>query len=324
MDDATIEFDGSASAPAGGDPPGVSAPPEPPSPPEPPELLDPARMPCSEVWGGNREVDRGVVTAGLDVWVWSRPAQDAGRGGDIHYVSSCASGRVTRLLVADVSGHGDVVAAEAERLRDLMRRFVNFVDPTRFVRAMNRRFAALEGDRFATAAVGTFFAPGRELSLCNAGHPPPVVRRPTGAWETVVDHAVRDGGTLRDLPLGVSREVEYRQVRVDFGPGDLAIMVSDGVLEARSPDGAMFGIERLLAALDRAAPGECEAPEPRAIVAAVREGLLDWTRSRFTDDTTVLVFRGNAVPSTVFDTLVAPFRVLGNYVSTRRLDARIR
>jgi sigma-B regulation protein RsbU (phosphoserine phosphatase) len=56
-----------------------------------------------EVWGGNAAIDNGVIMPGLDAWVYARPYQQQAAGGDIHYVSSCATGRIIRLLVADVS-----------------------------------------------------------------------------------------------------------------------------------------------------------------------------------------------------------------------------
>src|SRR5437899_58220 len=94
-------------------------------------------MQCMEVWGGNQVVDSSVAMAGLDAWVYSRPYGQADGGGDVHYVSSCATGRITRLLVADVSGHGVAVCDVAAQLRTLMRRYVNYLDQTRFVRSMN-------------------------------------------------------------------------------------------------------------------------------------------------------------------------------------------
>ena len=130
-----------------------------------------------EVWGGNQAVDCGVVMSGLDAWLYSRPLH-AEKGGDVHYVSSCATGRVTRMLVADVSGHGAAVADTAGRLRQLMRRYVNHLDQTRFVSALNREFLALpERGGFATSVVGTFFAPTNRLLISNAGHPPPLLYR---------------------------------------------------------------------------------------------------------------------------------------------------
>src|SRR5438477_8597012 len=117
-------------------------------------------MQCMEVWGGNQPTNSGVVMAGLDAWVYSKPYENASSGGDVYYVSSCATGRITRLLVADVSGHGASVAQTAAGLRGLMRRHVNQIDQTRFVRSMNEQFQALSAaGSFATAVVTTFFAP---------------------------------------------------------------------------------------------------------------------------------------------------------------------
>src|SRR4051812_11353456 len=98
-------------------------------------------MQCMEIWGGNQQVDTTVLMPGLEAWVYSHAYGDsAAGGGDVHYVSSCATGRVTRLLLADVSGHGAPVCDVAGTLRSLMRRYVNYIDQAEFVRAMNGQF----------------------------------------------------------------------------------------------------------------------------------------------------------------------------------------
>src|SRR3954447_8066334 len=140
---------------------------------------------CMEVWGGNRSADAGVIMAGLDAWVYCRPFMDTGGGGgDVFSVSSCATGRITRLLIADVAGHGEVVSSTATQLQRLMRRYVNHLDQAQFVRSMNRQFTTLgTAGCFATAVVTTFFSPTNELTLCNAGHPPPLLYRArTRSW----------------------------------------------------------------------------------------------------------------------------------------------
>jgi hypothetical protein len=78
-------------------------------------------MQCMEVWGGSQLTARGVEFGGLDAWVYSKPHGDAEHGGDVYYASSCGTGRITRLLLADVAGHGNAVAATAADLRNLMR-----------------------------------------------------------------------------------------------------------------------------------------------------------------------------------------------------------
>jgi hypothetical protein len=56
-----------------------------------------------EIWGGNHAADAGVSTPGLDLWVCSRPHEHAVSGRDVHYVSLCASGVITRFILADIS-----------------------------------------------------------------------------------------------------------------------------------------------------------------------------------------------------------------------------
>ena len=122
-----------------------------PSPTQPMEALQ-----CMQIWGGNSEIDNGVSLAGIDCWVYSRPFQSAASshsnagaagnaavssasssgGGDIHFVTSCATGRITRLVVADVSGHGAPVAEMATSLRRLMRRHATLT---------SRPFCAMRG-----------------------------------------------------------------------------------------------------------------------------------------------------------------------------------
>ena len=114
------------------------------------------QMQCMEVWGGNQGVDQHFHLPGLDVWLYSRPFDNASNGGDVYYLSSCASGRISRLLLADVSGHGPVVSQFALRLRDLMRRNINRVSQVQFVEGMNEEFINFQQEGlFATTLVGT-------------------------------------------------------------------------------------------------------------------------------------------------------------------------
>src|SRR5689334_4344170 len=79
-------------------------------------------MRCMEIWGGNHAADACVATPGLDLWLYSQPYQGAENGGDVHYVSLCGGGRITRFLLADVAGHGAEVAPMARLLRGLLRK----------------------------------------------------------------------------------------------------------------------------------------------------------------------------------------------------------
>lgn len=152
------------------------------------------KMRCLEVWGGNTPVDNGVVMPGLDAWVYSRPHNGSEHGGDVYYVSSCVCGYMTRLLLADVSGHGESAAKEANKLRYLMRKHVNSCDQSAFVSKLNNAFSGVsDGAGFATAVAATYLAVENILIVCNAGQPAPLwYRAKTDTWQQLdLDAAMR-------------------------------------------------------------------------------------------------------------------------------------
>src|SRR5262245_8448106 len=204
-------------------------------------------MACMEVWGGNALVNNSVTMAGLDAWVYSKPLPSAQEARDVYYVSSCATGRITRLLVADVSGHGEKVRGTAAVLRNLMRRYVNHLDQQHFVRSMNRQFTELsDAGCFATAVVTTFFGPTNYLTLCNAGHPTPLLyRAKTRAW-SLLARGERQGEGIADIPLGVLDNSDYEQMAVQLDVGDLVLCYSDSLIESKDTDGEMLGERGLL------------------------------------------------------------------------------
>ncbi len=262
---------------------------------------EPLTLQCSEVWGGNDEVNRGVVMPGLDAWIFSKPVGEEAFGGDIHYLSSCATGRITRMLVADVSGHGAAVAELAVRLRNVMRRFMNYVDQSHLMELVNKEFVTqTDSGRFATAMAATFWAPTREIEISNAGHPPPMLYRArTNAWAALqAEHAGGKGKetatTGDDLPLGIMDASTYGRFRVRLAPGDVLAVYTDGFIEARNVRGEFLGEQGLLDALAGLDVNKPETIAPTAydrVRAFAGGGPLD-------DDATILVLRLNdlAVP----------------------------
>ena len=139
---------------------------------------------CMEIWGGIEPVERTVATPGLDLWVFSQPFGGDEQGGDVYYVTLCGGGLITRIVVADVSGHGSSVAEFSLSLRSLLRKNINQKSQKRLVERLNRQFADMaEMQRFATALVITYLASTDRLSVCNAGHPRPLFYQASeGKW----------------------------------------------------------------------------------------------------------------------------------------------
>jgi len=249
-----------------------------------------------EVWGGSQLTAAGVEFGGLDAWVYSKPYGAAHAGGDVYYASSCATGRISRLLLADVSGHGSAVASTAADLRTLMRRFVNRLDQTEFVRLLNQQFMELsEGGTFATAIVSTFFAPSRRLTVCNAGHPRPLMYHAAQQrWDFLGHHSLGDSAksTPSNIPLGMLDLSEYEQFDVELEPGDCVVSYTDALIESRDADGKDLGEAGVLRIMRHL--GDVEPS--RLIDALLKEIGGRHPENLTEDDVTVLVVRVNGRP----------------------------
>ena len=116
-----------------------------------------------------------VELPGLNAWVHSVPAGPGDAGGDVHYVSVCPSCIVSRIALADVSGHGQAVAVLGEKLRELMQRYLRELEQVALMRDLNQAVREELGDgHYATmVAVGWHGRRGL-LVMTNAGHPPPL------------------------------------------------------------------------------------------------------------------------------------------------------
>ena len=66
----------------------------------------PRHLACAETWTSNKRTESLVELPGLTAWVDSLPVGPGHAGGDVHYVSVCPSCIVSRIALADVSGHG--------------------------------------------------------------------------------------------------------------------------------------------------------------------------------------------------------------------------
>lgn len=218
----------------------------------------PYRLSCLELRGGNDSVCYPAEIAGLAGWVSSRPLSPATHGGDLHYLSLCSRGELARVVLADVAGHGDVVSAVADRLRDALRQNVERFDQSILIRELNDAFLqGAEGVQFATAFVLSYQAKLDEMRYTNAGHLPPLwYRASEGKWSLA--GSAEDTEELSDLPLGLIPGTPYTQTPARFEPEDVLVLYTDGVTECRNPQGMPLGIDgflKLAEALPLGTPG---------------------------------------------------------------------
>lgn len=240
---------------------------------------------CMDIWSGNQSVASDVVTPGLELSVFSQPYHGASRGGDVHYVSLCASGYITRMLLADVSGHGEAVAETSHQLRSIVRRFMNSMSQTRLVREINREFTGLtQSARFATAIVATYLASQSRLVLCNAGHPRPLwYQQRTGKWSFVTQDLIGTG-RVTNLPLGFDESTSYQQFSLTLEKGDIFLLYTDALTEARDGDDKMLGEAGLLSLVE-----SVPVTNVRDLSRAVLARLDEYSNGRPADDDITLL-----------------------------------
>ncbi len=107
------------------------------------------------------------------------------------------------------------------------------------------------GMLFVTAIAGIIDTATGETQLCRAGHDAPVLIRPGAALQFIDIEA--------GPPLCVLEDYAYPAVRMTLQPGDLLVLISDGVTEAQDPPENLYGRERILAYLNTLEPAKGSA-----------------------------------------------------------------
>jgi hypothetical protein len=172
-----------------------------------------------------------------------RPAGQV--GGDFFLILPTTRGGVL-VAIGDVSGKGMPAAMTVSVLLGTLRTLAQYTtSPAEILAAANRTLASRSQDGFTTCLV-VRGDPDGVLTLANAGHLPPYCNGEELAIE---------GG----LPLGVQPQTSYPEVRFELKPGDQLTLLTDGVIEARSRGGELFGFTRAQASSRQTAEQIAEA-----------------------------------------------------------------
>jgi sigma-B regulation protein RsbU (phosphoserine phosphatase) len=160
----------------------------------------------------------------------------------------CPSCIVSRIALADVSGHGQAVAVFGEKLRELMQRYLRDLEQIALMRDLNQAVREELGDgHYATMVAVGWHASRGLVVMTNAGHPSPLwYRASRNDWSWLETQHTSERGRLAGVPLGLFADATYDRVVVKPQSGDLIVLYSDGVSEATSPDGNELGRDGLM------------------------------------------------------------------------------
>ena len=223
---------------------------------------------------------RVTVSGGLE------PAYEG--GGDT--VDYAVDGEIAHLSILDGMGHG-IRSAQLATLAVSAYRHARRADH-HLAHVVQRIDAAVaesfDGVAFLTGHVAELDTGSGVFRWVNAGHPPPLLLRD--------EQVLRELHVEPTLPLGLGGllDEDPHIGTVTLRPGDMVLFYSDGVVDARSPDGEFFGVERLVGLVTRHLAAGLPPPET---MRRVIRSLLDHQEGQLEDDASLLLVQFHGDPS---------------------------
>ena len=179
---------------------------------------------------------RGLEIAGKSVYC------DETGGDYFDFLKPVGGGNgAVSVVVGDVSDHGIPSALLMATARAFIRqRSSRSGSIAEIVTDTNRQLArdVQDSGRFMTLFYAEIDRPNNRMQWLNAGHEPALVYDP----DSDSFQALHGGG---NLPLGISDDSNYTQAKRDIAPGQILIIATDGIREARNRYGEFYGTEAL-------------------------------------------------------------------------------
>jgi serine phosphatase RsbU (regulator of sigma subunit)/anti-sigma regulatory factor (Ser/Thr protein kinase) len=171
---------------------------------------------------------------GWQVSAYYRPAREV--GGDFYDVIPLPGGRVG-FVIGDVTDKGVPAALVMAATRSVLRASAQrLVEPGVVLELVNEHLVPdMPEKMFVTCLYGVLEPDTGRFRFANAGHDLPYVKVDGGSAEL----------RARGMPLGLMPGMTYEESETVLAPGQSLLLHSDGVVEAHSPEGAMFGFPRL-------------------------------------------------------------------------------
>jgi hypothetical protein len=183
-------------------------------------------------------------TPGFQVGAYNRIANMV--GGDIYDFVVLPDGRLA-VLFGDASGHGMtaglVMAVAHAAFRTQLE---TDPAPAAMLATLNRILCRTGGPRAFFGCVYLLVSPDGSFTGSVAGHPPALRLDPAGE--------IRERIGKGAYPLGIKSPLSWEAFSGLLAPGEMLVLHSDGLSEARDPSGVEFGAARLDASVRRAAP----------------------------------------------------------------------
>ncbi len=213
---------------------------------------------------------------GMDIAASYKTATRA--GGDYYDFFDLGDGR-WGVLIADVSGHGTPAAVVMAMLQTMLHaQCMECSCSADVLQIANKQLLKLtrrHKGTFVTAFYGVYDSTTRTMTYSCAGHNPPLL----------IDKNIKihELDQAQHLPLAIQPVEQFPQSSITFQPGDTLLLYTDGITEAASSEGEMYGRDRLLSCVRE------DVPNAQHIIDCITNRLIGFTGSNIQEDDQTLV-----------------------------------
>ena len=143
------------------------------------------------------------------------------------------------VFIGDVEGHGLAAAVVMAIVQTVLHVHpAGIATPAGLLMYGNRQLCSSRIGGLVTAFLGIYEPASRRLTYASAGHPPPLLRRAADGTISALDG-------VGSYPLGIDASETFQEASVELVRGDILLLYTDGITDARRTAADLFGVDRL-------------------------------------------------------------------------------
>jgi serine phosphatase RsbU (regulator of sigma subunit) len=238
-----------------------------------------------------REIQQGLLPQSIPILpgleICGRSIAPNCVGGDLYdFIPLPAAGRdCFAIVVADVCGHGVAAALLAAQAHALLQGLsLTNADVATLLQLANRCLCKNPSGQFVTALLVMIDPHKRLIQYAGAGHLPGYVVNSNGELRSILPSL--------GVPLGIDPALTIPLSTDCLESGDTILLLTDGIIEAASGTGSLFGVERTLEIVRR-----CRQHTPDELLTALFAAVSKFSEGNCEDDRTAVIIKANEILS---------------------------
>lgn len=232
------------------------------------------------------EIQQNIIPAGypafpdypeIDLYAVLKPAESI--GGDLYDYYFIDQDHLL-IAIGDVSGKGIPASLFMAIASTLIKSNSTILSSHEIVENVNNEVGERNPNQyFLTLFIGILNVRTGIMDYCNAAHNYPIILHPDGTIRTM--------SKSHGIPLGIYKNKTYKSNTIELLEGDLVLLYTDGIINARNPKGTHYGVEKLKEEIQK-----MNHQDAREVVTGLLKSIEEYEGGRFqSDDISMVALR---------------------------------